>query len=210
MSLLLVFWSVTVYGQEETEEDGFIHRDFQFTFMVPPVGTNGMEFARVVNCFSINTFAGFSAGTECMELGGFLNINKAHMRGSQIADWFFVVFHTSLTLFNALGWIWKATRKLNLITLVLTGASWFLLGLFYGIGYCPLTDWHFQILRRLDGHDLPSSYLKYLVERLTPFDPSSSLVDTTTAIVFFVALALSLVLNIRDRRKKGAFTGFPR
>ena len=85
VSLVLVFWSVSVHGQEETKEDGFIHRDFQFTFMVPPVGTNGMEFARVVNCFSINTFAGFSAGTECMEVGGFLNINKAYMRGSQIA-----------------------------------------------------------------------------------------------------------------------------
>lgn len=119
-----------------------------------------------------------------------------------IADWFFVVFHASLTLFNAMGWIWKAARRLNLITLALTGASWFLLGLFYGIGYCPLTDWHFQILNRLGEIHLPSSYLEYLVERLTPLNPSSTLVDTTTAIVFFMALGLSITLNIRNLRKK--------
>ena len=118
-----------------------------------------------------------------------------------IADIFFVVFHTILTLFNAIGWIWEKTRKLNLITLLLTGASWFILGLFYGIGYCPLTDWHFQILRKLGHMNLPYSYIEYLTERLTPFNLNPQLVDTTTAVVFFVALALSVILNIRDRRK---------
>ena len=57
-----------------------------------------------------------------------------------VIDLFFVVFHTSLTLFNALGWIGYKTRKLNLVTLLLTGGSWFILGIFYGIGYCPLTE----------------------------------------------------------------------
>ncbi|MFW5944703.1 MAG: DUF2784 family protein, partial [Bacteroidota bacterium] len=90
---------------------------------------------------------------------------------------------------------------LNLITLILTGASWFILGLFYGIGYCPLTDWHFQILRELGHRNLPHSYIKYLVERITPFNPGATLVDTTTAVVFFVALALSIILNIRNRRR---------
>lgn len=117
------------------------------------------------------------------------------------ADIFFVVFHSTLTLFNALGWIWKSTRKLNLITLILTGGSWFILGLFYGLGYCPLTEWHFQILRKLGHTNLPSSYIKYLIERITPFRPGAELVDTTTVVVFFVALGLSIILNIRDRRK---------
>jgi len=119
-----------------------------------------------------------------------------------IADWFFVVFHASLTLFNAVGWIWRATRRINLITLVLTGASWFLLGLFYGIGYCPLTDWHFSILNKLGEYQLPPSYLEYLAERLTPLNLSTTLVDSTTAIVFFMALVLSIFLNIRDRQKQ--------
>jgi hypothetical protein len=119
----------------------------------------------------------------------------------QAADIFFVIFHTGLILFNSLGWIWKKTRVINLITFLATGASWFILGIFYGIGYCPFTDWHFQILARMGKNNLPSSYIKYLVERLTPFDPDPTLVDTMTAVVFFVALALSVWLNLRDKLK---------
>lgn len=123
-------------------------------------------------------------------------------------DWFFVVFHGSLTLFNALGWIWKKTRKLNLVTLVLTGSSWFLLGLFYGLGYCPLTDWHFQVLNRLGENNLPASYIEYLLERFLPVDFSSTLVDTATGGVFLVVLLLSILLNFLDWRKEKRETGY--
>ncbi len=116
----------------------------------------------------------------------------------QLADWFFVVFHACLTLFNAVGWIWRKTRRINLFTLLLTGGSWFILGLFYGLGYCPLTEWHFQILNRLGHHHLPSSYIEYLLERLLPLELSSQLVDTATAVIFFLALILSILLNLRD------------
>jgi hypothetical protein len=119
-----------------------------------------------------------------------------------IADIFFVVFHTVLTLFNMLGWIWKKTRKLNLITLSLTGASWFILGIFYGIGFCPLTEWHFNILYQLGEYNLPASYIEYLVERLTGLDVSSSLVDTATGVGFFLALGLSVWLNVKDKRNR--------
>ncbi|HPF94086.1 MAG TPA: DUF2784 family protein, partial [Tenuifilaceae bacterium] len=63
-----------------------------------------------------------------------------------LLDVFFVAFHTLLIAFNLFGWIWWRTRKANLITLLLTGLSWIGLGLFFGIGYCPLTDWHWQVL----------------------------------------------------------------
>ena len=120
----------------------------------------------------------------------------------QIIDIFFVVFHTMLILFNLLGWIWRKTRLLNLITLLLTGGSWFILGIFYGIGYCPLTDWHFNVLYKLGKTNLPSSYIEYLSERLTGADFKASLVDTLTLLGFILALVLSLWLNIRDRRRK--------
>jgi len=117
------------------------------------------------------------------------------------ADIFFVVFHTVLTLFNALGWIWRKTRRINLITLLLTGASWFILGLFYGIGFCPLTQWHFEILKKLGDSNLPSSYIQYLVHRISGVMFNAELVDTITGVVFFSALIMSVVLNVRDRNK---------
>ncbi|HBC79759.1 MAG TPA: DUF2784 domain-containing protein [Bacteroidales bacterium] len=121
----------------------------------------------------------------------------------RILDIFFVVFHTSIILFNLFGWIWRKTRKLNLIVLVLTGASWLFLGLIVGtLGYCPLTDWHFNVLNKLGISDLPSSYVKYLADRLTGLDFSSSLVDNVTLYSFIAALAISFCLNLLDYSKK--------
>ncbi|MFP3860647.1 MAG: DUF2784 family protein [Bacteroidales bacterium] len=120
----------------------------------------------------------------------------------QIADIFFLVFHTCLTIFNLLGWMWEKSRKVNLITLSLTGASWFILGLFYGIGYCPLTDWHFQILYELGHNHLPASYIQYLIERISGWHVQADIVDAATAVGFFIALGLSVVLNIKDRRRQ--------
>ena len=85
----------------------------------------------------------------------------------RLLDIFFTTFHTCLVFFNLFGWIWKKTRVLNLICLLLTAASWVLLGIFYGFGYCPLTDWHFNVLERLGYGDLPDSYLSFLFTRLT-------------------------------------------
>jgi hypothetical protein len=116
-----------------------------------------------------------------------------------ILDIFFVVFHTSIIFFNLFGWIWRKTRKFNLILLVLTGASWLFLGIIVGtLGYCPLTDWHFSVLNKLGISDLPSSYVKYLVDRLTGLDISPSLVDNITLYSFLGALGFSVFFNIRD------------
>jgi hypothetical protein len=121
----------------------------------------------------------------------------------RILDIFFVVFHTSIIFFNLFGWIWRKTRKLNLILLLITGSSWLFLGLIVGtLGYCPLTDWHFSVLNKLGISDLPSSYVKYLVDRLTGLDLNPSLVDNVTLYSFLAALVLSIFLNIKDLRKK--------
>jgi hypothetical protein len=121
----------------------------------------------------------------------------------RILDIFFVIFHTSLVLFNLFGWIWRKTRKYNLIVLTLTGASWLFLGLIVGtLGYCPLTDWHFSILEKLGETDLPVSYVKYLADRLTGLDTNQSLVDGVTLYSFLAALVISLFLNLRDFLRK--------
>jgi len=117
----------------------------------------------------------------------------------QILDIFFVVFHTALILFNLSGWIWKRTRVLNMITLVLTGSSWLFLGLITGtMGYCPLTDWHFDVLEKTGKTGLPNSYIKYLTDRLSGLDVNPSLVDSITLYAFLAVLLISLVFNIRD------------
>jgi len=116
-----------------------------------------------------------------------------------ILDIFFVVFHSALVVFNIFGWIWKKTRIYNLITLLLTGASWSVLGFIIGTpGYCPFTDWHFRILTKLGKTDLPNSYIKYLADRITGLDFDASMIDHITLFSFLAALGLSVFLNIRD------------
>ena len=121
----------------------------------------------------------------------------------KLADTFFIIFHTALTLFNLFGWIWQKTRKLNLIILLLTGFSWFGLGIFYGIGYCPLTDWHYRVLRKMGESGLPNSYLKYLFDRFTGLDINSNFVEITTLLLFSLALFASIYFNfLRKKTRK--------
>jgi hypothetical protein len=115
-----------------------------------------------------------------------------------LADIAFVIFHTSLILFNLFGWIWKKTRLANLITILVTFASWTLLGFIVGVpGYCPFTDWHFSILEKLGHTNLPTSYIKYLADRLTGLDFSQELVDSVTLWGLVAAFSISLILNVR-------------
>ena len=121
-----------------------------------------------------------------------------------IAHYGFLVLHTTLTLFNMLGWIWRSTRRWNLALLLLTGGSWFILGMFYGIGYCPFTDWHWQVLYELGQYPGTNSYMVYLIRELTGVGLSRAVVDTGTVAGYFLALALSAVLNFRDRSRRRA------
>ena len=117
----------------------------------------------------------------------------------ELLNVFFLVFHTGLILFNTLGWIFRRTRKWNLLTLSLTAFSWFVLGIWYGWGYCFCTDWHWQVREKL-GYTTPSnSYIRFLVQQLTGISFPEKLVDTVTAIVFFASLALSLYVNLRKK-----------
>ncbi len=117
-------------------------------------------------------------------------------------DYFFLLFHLLLVFFNLFGWIWPRTRKWNLLTLLITGGSWFLLGLFYGIGYCPLTDWHWQVLAKLGHIPDATSYMQYLFLRVFGLSFNARLVDSATLLSYLAALAVSVTLNVRDFRKK--------
>lgn len=119
----------------------------------------------------------------------------------KIGDTFFFVFHIGLILFNLFGWMVKSLRKWNLITLGLTAFSWFVLGAFYGFGYCFLTDWHWQIRDEL-GYETPfNSYIHFLVVTLFSLSVSEQLVDILTGTLFSAAIILSIVTNLRDYKK---------
>ena len=115
-----------------------------------------------------------------------------------ILDKFFFVFHSSVIVFNMFGWALRKTRKANLVVLLLTVASWFFLGIWYGFGYCPCTDWHWQVRMKLGHYDMPASYLTFLIQSLTGFEVDKTLVDIFAVFFLFFALAASVWTNLRD------------
>jgi hypothetical protein len=113
----------------------------------------------------------------------------------------FFVVHSLWIGFNCVGWIWRRTRPWHLLTLTLTAASWFVLGIRFGWGYCPCTDWHWQVRERL-GYVDPPSYTELLIEEVLRVDVSTRTADVLTVAVFAVTVVLSVVLNLRDRRRR--------
>jgi hypothetical protein len=116
---------------------------------------------------------------------------------------FFFAFHSCVIVFILFGWAWKKTRPANLAVILLTASSWFILGIWYGYGYCPSTDWHWRVRSKLGIRDLPESYTKFLVDSFTGGDVSQRTVDIFTLILLLSALAISLTLNVRDWKRKG-------
>lgn len=113
-------------------------------------------------------------------------------------DYFFLIFHTLFTLFNMFGWLWKKTRKIHLATMLLTLASWFILGIWYGWGFCFCTDWHWQVRDALQNPIESDSYVHFLILEISGVDMDPSFVDNTVFIVTALCFILSCVINFLD------------
>lgn len=117
---------------------------------------------------------------------------------------FFFVFHTAFMLFNLFGWIWKRTRKWNLYSILLTYSSWFILGVWYGWGYCMCTDYHWDIRQQMGIVDDSDSYTHFLILKTSGLNLNQELVDYITLGALVAATIISITLNIRDWQKKRA------
>lgn len=123
------------------------------------------------------------------------------MIGYHLLNIFFFVFHSVLMLFILFGWISRRIRRINLVVILLTAFSWFILGIWYGFGYCPSTDWHWRVREHLGYFDQPDSYTKFLLDSLTGGDLPVGLVDTISVSCLILAFAASILMNIKDRRR---------
>jgi Protein of Unknown function (DUF2784) len=113
----------------------------------------------------------------------------------------FFVFHTLWIVFTCAGWAWRRTRRWELATVSLTALSWFGLGIWYGWGYCPFTDWHWRIRERLGYRD-PPSYIQLLIREVTGIDLNPDVANALALETLVVVGVVSSVLNIRDIRRK--------
>jgi hypothetical protein len=119
-------------------------------------------------------------------------------------DIFFTIAHLGFTGFNLVGWMWKKTRKAHLVTLTLTLASWFILGVWHGWGYCFLTDWQWDVKERLGEKDLPNSFIKYFADRISGRDFDPAVVDRVTLACLVFAIVAAIYVNFLRKRPSGS------
>ena len=50
--------------------------------------------------------------------------------------------------------------------------------------------------------DMPNSYVKFLFDEITGLNINAGFVDTMTLVFFLLALAVSIIMNVRDRNKE--------
>jgi hypothetical protein len=120
-------------------------------------------------------------------------------------DVLLTLVHFGIVGFNLFGWIPKATRKAHFISIVLTAASWFILGIWFGTGYCPFTDWQWRVKERLGERNLPANFIEYYAEKITGKDFDPAIINNLITICFALAALLSIYVNfILARRKTNA------
>lgn len=117
----------------------------------------------------------------------------------QLLDILLTIVHLLIIGFNLLGWIWPTTRKAHLTCVTLTACSWFVLGIWYGWGYCPITDWQWDVKEQLGETGLPSSFIKYYADKISGKTIDAGLIDMLTGILFGVAALISVYFNFLKR-----------
>ena len=121
-------------------------------------------------------------------------------------DFFLTVFHSAFVLFVVFGWIIPKFRKYHVTAILLTLVAWLLIGLYKGVpGYCPLTDWHWDVKRALGETDMPSSFIEYMAESVIGLNFPTMFINvvTVSGLVFGIAMSVTVYLkHLKNSSKK--------
>ncbi|TKC12495.1 DUF2784 domain-containing protein [Pedobacter polaris] len=123
------------------------------------------------------------------------------MMSLMVLDILLTILHLIIIGFNLFGWLFKATKKLHFWFAMVTLGCWTILGVWFGFGYCPITDWQWNIKTQLGEQNLPGSFIKYFADKLTGSNINADLIDVLTLIFFLVAIACSIKVNFFNKIK---------
>ena len=112
-----------------------------------------------------------------------------------LTDNIFNILHILAILINCFGWAFSKTLKLNLSFLLLTISSWSILGLFFGIGFCFLTEVHSLALGLIGSPSINFSYLDYLLLVKLKIPISSNTISILSILAVFISLGISIKKN---------------
>lgn len=118
----------------------------------------------------------------------------------QFLDYFLTFVHLLVIGANLFAWIWPKTRKLHLYIVGITLFCWLILGIWYGLGYCPITEWQWRVKTALGETNLPNSFVKYHLDHITGLNISDSIVDFITLGIFLIAIVCSIKMNFFNKK----------
>lgn len=115
--------------------------------------------------------------------------------GLQYLDIALNIFHSGLVLFVVFGVFFRRLIKYHFPILLAIWASWVGLGMYvHHLGYCIITDWHWQVKAREGQVNLPGSYITYIFNAATGIKASNIIVAQITGAVMVI---ITLVSGIR-------------
>jgi len=101
---------------------------------------------------------------------------------------------------NCFGWLWRAARVWVLALQLATLGSWVGFGILKGWwGYCPLTDWHWDVKRVMGETGLPRDYISYVLNNWFGLYPNPELLPLLIFGCFGLALGINCWLLLRKR-----------
>lgn len=118
----------------------------------------------------------------------------------QLLDYLFTIVHLLIIVANLFAWIWPKTRKIHLYIVGITLFCWLILGIWYGIGYCPVTDWQWDVKTKLGETNLPNSFVKYHLDKLMGKAIPDTTVDIITLGSFLIAIICSIKVNFFTKK----------
>lgn len=119
-----------------------------------------------------------------------------------LLDVLFSILHLLIIGFNLFGWIFKATRRIHFWFTMLTLFCWTILGIWFGLGYCPITDWQWQVKEKMGEQNLPASFIKYFADKVTGANVNAELIDILTLGLFLIAIGISVKLNFFNKKSR--------
>lgn len=119
-----------------------------------------------------------------------------------VSDFLLTILHLFIIGFNLLGWIFKRTRKTHFWFAMATLGCWVILGVWFGFGYCPITDWQWHVKARLGEQNLPDSFIKYFADKVFNSNINADLVDALTLIFFLISIGCTIKVNFFNKKIK--------
>ena len=123
---------------------------------------------------------------------------KAHRIFYLLGNALLHVLHLAIILFVMTGWLFSALRPFHLALIFLMLGCWFILGRWFGAGYCPITDWQWKLKTHFGKGKPDATYIRYVLQKATGRELNPLAVDKSVLISTAMVTVLSLYLNIRQ------------